>query len=329
MRDIDQTLREMNPVRTGREADQARLDAILSTSRAATTAARRPRARSGWVWAVAAATVTAGVFAYVVVDPFGVSTQPALAVTPSPLRVQAADRPAADVLKEIADRIDGRPDTRSEPWTAEHFIRDDWALSSRIDNVQVTSAVITEHRETWQKPDGSARWKVKTLPPVFQNAHQRKVWESAGAVAKEPQEWSGDAGAQAVVEPPATVDGMRKWLANGQDMGPGLLYEVIPERFQDHVFSPAQRAALLRVLAATPGVVHTGTVEDRAGRTGEAFSLTGRFGGLPNKRTLVFDPTTGNLLAYEEQLQQDTGKLRVRPYSVIGYSTFLKAERLP
>ncbi|MFF7383379.1 CU044_5270 family protein [Streptomyces griseoluteus] len=329
MRDIDRTLRELNPVRTGREAGQARLDAILSAPRAATAAVHRPWVRPRWVWAAAAATVTAGVFAYAVVDPFGVSTQPALAVTPSPLRVQPGEAPAAGVLKEIADRVDGRPDPRAAPWTAEHFIRDDWALSSRIDNIQVTSAVITEHRETWQQPDGSARWKVDTLPPVFQNAHQREVWESAGAVGEEAQEWSGEAGPHAVVEPPATVDGMRKWLANGQNTGPGLLYEVIPERFQDHVFSPAQRAAVLRVLATTPGVVHAGTVQDRAGRTGEAFSLTGRFGGLPNKRTLVFDPATGDLLAYEEQLQHDTGKLRVRPYSVIGYSTFLKAERLP
>ncbi|MYS13453.1 CU044_5270 family protein [Streptomyces sp. SID4982] len=329
MRDIDQTLREMNPVRTGREADQARLDAILSTPRTGTAAVHRPRVRPRWVWAVAATSVTAGVLAYVVVDPFGVSTQPALAVTPSPLRVQPTGRPAAEVLEGIADRIDDQPDPRSKPWTAEHFIRDDWALSSRIDDVQVTSAVITEHCETWQKPDGSARWKVRTLPPVFQNARQRKVWESAGAVGKEPQRWAGDAGPEAVIEPPATVGGMRKWLTDGQEMGPGLLYEVIPERFQDHVFSPAQRAALLRVLAATPGVVHAGTVEDRAGRTGEAFSLTGRFGGLPNKRTLVFDAATGDLLAYEEQLQRDTGKLGVRPYSVIGYSTFLKAERLP
>ncbi|BDH05560.1 CU044_5270 family protein [Streptomyces seoulensis] len=329
MRDIDQTLREINPVRTGRAADPARLDAILSTPRAATGAVGRPRVRPRWVWAVAAMAVTAGLFAYVVVDPLGVSTQPALAVTPSPLRVQLTDQPAAEVLKRIADRIDDQPDTRIKPWTAEHFIGDDWALSSRIDDVQVTSAVITEHRETWQKPDGSARWKARTLPPVFQNARQRKVWESAGAVGKESRQWSGDAGPEPLVEPPATVDGMRKWLANGQYMGPGLLYEVIPERFQDHVFSPAQRAALLRVLAATPGVVHAGSVKDRAGRTGEAFSLTGRFGGLPNKRTLVFDPATGDLLAYEEQLRQDTGKLGVRPYSVIGYSTFLKAERLP
>ncbi|MFJ3809567.1 hypothetical protein ACIPWE_24850 [Streptomyces sp. NPDC090073] len=86
---------------------------------------------------------------------------------------------------------------------------------------------------------------------------------------------------------------------------------------------------MLRVLASTDGIVYAGTAQDRSGRTGEAFPLTGRFAGLPNKRTLVFDPSTGNLLAYEEQILDDTGKLNVRPHSVVGYSTFVRAERLP
>ncbi|MGW4291128.1 hypothetical protein ACWEIK_29830 [Streptomyces sp. NPDC004673] len=77
---------------------------------------------------------------------------------------------------------------------------------------------------------------------------------------------------------------------------------VIPERFQGHMFSVAQRAAPER-RSPSPG----------------------RFGGLPNKRTLLFDPATGNLLACEEQLARDTGTLGVRPYSVIGRSTFRTA----
>lgn len=90
------------------------------------------------------------------------------------------------------------------------------------------------------------------------------------------------------------------------------------------------RLALWEELPArqAEGVVHAGTVEDRAGRTGEAFSLTDRSGGLPGKRTLVFDPRTGNLLADEEQILSDTGKLNVEPYSVIGYVTFVTSERL-
>ncbi|MFD8370969.1 CU044_5270 family protein [Streptomyces sp. NPDC059688] len=327
MHDIDQTLRSLNPVRTGNQADQAQLDGILASPR---RTVRRPR-QSRWAWTVTAAAVTAGVIGYVVVDPFGVAVQPALAATPAPLHPRHADRQAADVLEEIAGRIAGQADPRPKPWKSEHFIREDWALSTRFDNVQVTSAVIPERRETWERHDGSSHWKSKSLTPQFQDGRQRDIWEKAGSVGKEPVRSAGTSGPDAVGagEPPTTVEGMRTWLADGQKMGPGLLYEVLPERFQDHVFSPAQRAAVLRVLASTDGIVYAGTVEDRAGRTGEAFSLTDRFGGLPNKRTLVFDPATGNLLAYEERILDDTGRLNVRPHSVIEYSTFIRAERLP
>ncbi|MFY4721586.1 CU044_5270 family protein [Streptomyces sp. LaBMicrA B280] len=330
MRDIDEVLRSMNPVRTGRPADRSGLNEILSGGRNAGTA-RRVHTRRRWGWAVTAAAVTAGVVGYTVVDPFGVTAQPALAVTPAPLRTQPSDRSAADVLEEIAGRVSGLTDTRPTPWKTEHFVSDDWALWTRVGNIQVTSAVIPERRETWEKPDGSSRWNMTTLAPRFQNQRQRTVWEEAGSVGEEPVRSSGASGpgSGSTAEPPSTVEGMRAWLADGQDMGPGLLYEVLPERFQDHVFSPAQRAAVLRVLASTRGVVYAGTVKDRAGRSGEAFSLTGRFGGLPNKRTLVFDPRTGDLLASEEQLLDDAGKLNARPRSVIQYSTFRTAERLP
>lgn len=328
MRDLDQSLRVMNPVPEGRPADEARLKDLLATPRHAVAEPRsssRPALR--W-WFAAAAAATATAVAYAVVDPFGTASQPTLALTPAPLAFHQSDRSATDVLKGIADQVGQLPDDRPTSWKTEHFVWDSWSLSTRVENIQVTSAVIPEHRETWQKPDGSTRWKTRTLPPTFQNSEQRQVWEDAGALGRSPQTTSGSSGASSVTEPPATEKGMRKWLANGQDMGPGLLYEVVSERFQDHVFSPAQRAALLRVLADTTGVVYAGTVKDRAGRTGEAFSLTDRFGGLPNKRTLIFDPQTGNLLADEEQILNDTGKLNVKPYSVIGYVTFVKCERL-
>lgn len=328
MRDLYRSLRGMNPVPEGRPADGSRLEDLLATPRHA-VAAPRPSSRPAlrW-WFAAAAAATAAAVAFMVADPFGTASQPALAVTPAPLTYHRSDRPAADALKSIADRVGRLPDDRPAVWRTEHFVCDSWSLSTRVDGVQVTSAVIPERRETWQKPDGSTRWKTRTLSPAVRNSDQRQVWEDAGAVGRSPRTASGSGGASSVSEPPPTEKGMRKWLAHGQDLGPGLLFEVVPERFQDHVFSPAQRAALLRVLADTEGVVHAGTVEDRAGRTGEAFSLTDRSGGLPGKRTLVFDPRTGNLLADEEQILNDTGKLNVEPYSVIGYVTFVTSERL-
>ncbi|ROP47923.1 hypothetical protein [Streptomyces sp. PanSC9] len=108
MHDIDQTLRSLNPVRTGNQADQAQLDGILASPR---RTVRRPR-QSRWAWTVTAAAVTAGVIGYVVVDPFGVAVQPALAATPTPLHPRHADRQAADVLEETAGRIAGQADPR-------------------------------------------------------------------------------------------------------------------------------------------------------------------------------------------------------------------------
>lgn len=120
----------------------------------------------------------------------------------------------------------------------------------------------------FRSPDGSSRWTARTLRPQFQNSVQRKLWEESGAIGEDPKTWSGSGGPSksSTEEPPSSSDGMKKWLATGQSsLGPGLTFEVVPERFMDHVFSPAQRAALLRVLKDTKGVVYEGTVKDRVG----------------------------------------------------------------
>jgi hypothetical protein len=334
MRDVNKALRALDPARLAGADEtpsqaQARLEAIVGTPRPVLAARTRDRRSRRWVLAgvSVAASVAIGL---VVADPFGSTAQPAYAVTPQPLSYQPADRPADQVLEEIALRVASLPDDRPATWSVERFVRESWSLSTRIDGLQVTSAVIPEYRVTWAKPDGSSRWTVKTLPPQFQNTEQRKTWEAAGAVGEAPEKLSGSApSTKSAGDPPSTPGGMQKWLATGQtSMTPGLAFEVVPERFMDHVFSPAQRAALLRVLKNMDGIVYAGVVRDRAGREGQAFSLTSDFGGLPNKRTLVFDPSTGSLLAYEEELTSDPGALNVKTPAVIDYSTFLAAERI-
>ncbi|MFF6993564.1 CU044_5270 family protein [Streptomyces sp. NPDC008313] len=330
MHDIYKALRALNPVHVGAPAQRERLETILATQGPVTP---RPRPRPQMRWAIAAvAAATAAAVVYTVVDPFGTATQPALALTPPPLAYHPDSQPASRVLEAIADRVEKLPDERPSPWKTEHFVWDSWSLSTRIDGVQVTSAVIPEHRETWQKPDESTRWKARTLAPVFQNETQRDAWEETGAVGRTPQQFTGSSGPtsqRSATEPPTTVDGMREWLADGRTrLTAGLLYEVVPERAQEHVFSPGQRAALLRVLAEAQGVEYEGAVTDRADRAGEAFSLSEQSGGLPSKRTLIFDPQTGTLLADEEQILDDPGALNVKPNSVTGYMTFLTAERL-
>ncbi|MFE7788630.1 CU044_5270 family protein [Streptomyces sp. NPDC057460] len=332
MRDIDEALRALDPAKLTSSEDparvQAQVDAIVSTPRP-TSPGRSHRPRH---WVLAGAAVAAAMATvFVAIDPFGTTSQPAYAVTPQPLHYQHSIRPADQVLEEIAERIEGLADDRPPVWSTEHFVQESWSLSTRVDGAQVTSAVIPEQRETWEKPDGSSRWTARTLRPQFQNSEQRKLWEETGAIGEDPKTWSDSAGPSksSTGEPPSSPDEMKTWLATGQSsLSAGLTFEVVPERFMDHVFSPTQRAALLRVLKNTKGIVYEGTVKDRAGRTGEAFSLTSRFGGLPTKTTMVFDSSTGSLLAYEEELTTDAGALHVEVPAVIGYTTFLTSKRI-
>jgi hypothetical protein len=86
---------------------------------------------------------------------------------------------------------------------------------------------------------------------------------------------------------------------------------------------PAVRAAVLRFVAATPGIRLTGHVTDRAGRPGIAVSLDSDYSGLPTRYTLIFDEHDGRLLGDEEMLTTTAGKLNVPVPSVIGYTTYI------
>jgi hypothetical protein len=79
-----------------------------------------------------------------------------------------------------------------------------------------------------------------------------------------------------------------------RDAAGTLLLVVRFHRF--HVLTPAQRAALLQELAATPGVVGQPAYPDRAGRVGLVVSADSREG---RRETLTFDRLTGELLAHE------------------------------
>ncbi|WP_245603514.1 hypothetical protein [Salinispora cortesiana] len=102
--------------------------------------------------------------------------------------------------------------------------------------------------------------------------------------------------------------------------------ESIAELAGVRLLNPAQRAAALRLLAELPGITVTGTVTDRAGRPGEAFSITSDFHGLPTQYTVIIDPGSGALLGYEEVLTKTAGRLNVTIPAVITNRSYLVAE---
>lgn len=84
---------------------------------------------------------------------------------------------------------------------------------------------------------------------------------------------------------------------------------------------PEVRAALLTVLAGQRDIRAEGSVTDRDGRPGVAFSLLDN-SGLPDKTTYIFDRRTGVLLDIETMLTETAGKLNVPIPSVISYEVY-------
>ena len=101
---------------------------------------------------------------------------------------------------------------------------------------------------------------------------------------------------------------------------------AISDLHRERVLDGPLRAAVLRVLATVPGMEYHGTVTDRRGRVGAAFSLEHDLGGLPTRTTFVVDEATGQLLATEDVLTTTAGMLQVPIPSVTSYETFLVAE---
>ncbi|MFJ9916297.1 CU044_5270 family protein [Actinacidiphila glaucinigra] len=333
MRDADDDFRALDPVAgraelLTRSERGALLERILRTPREHRAAEPRRSAPRTWVLAV---TVAAAATAVAVVVPQmpGPTAQPAHAVTPEPLALHRPDRPAARVLEALARKVEKLPEDSPAGGT-ERFVQDSWSLSTRVDGIQVTSAIIPERRVTWKEPDGSEKWRVRSLAPRFRTAEQRRIWEEGGSLGSEAQEQSDSTGPADPAdprhrEPPSGVAGMERWLRAGYEThGSGELFDSVAERHIDNSFSPRQRAALLRVVGAARGVEYRGVVTDRAGRSGEAFSVATAYGGLPKVQTLVFDPRTGTLLSYDEQLTSDAGALNVRVPAVVLYIDYLE-----
>ncbi|MEU4097324.1 CU044_5270 family protein [Streptomyces sp. NPDC026673] len=334
MRDVDGGFRAMDPAR-GRTGllsapeRRALLDRVLTTPREHRTA--RPGGSGTRRWGLALAVAAAATAAALAVpELLGPAAQPAYAVTPEPLALHRPGGPAGDVLEALARQVEKLPDDSPNGGT-ERFVQDSWSLSTRVDGIQVTSAIVPERRVTWKRPDGSETWRVRSLAPRFATAEQRRTWEDAGSLGGEPRESSDSTGPADPAdprnqEPPADPAGMGRWLRAGYETrGAGEFFDSVAERHIDNHFSPVQRAALLRALAAVRGVEYRGMVTDRAGRSGHAFSVASSYGGLPKVQTLVFDPHGGDLLSYDEQLTTDAGALNVRVPAVVLYIDYLSA----
>lgn len=339
MSDIDELFRSVDPAagsewRAATEVKEASLARILASGKSEQKSAPRGfTSRRRWILggAAVAASVAVG---FTAVLSLGPAAQPSYAVTPAALAYRHGETQATAMLEKIAKSAEQGSAESTSAVGSHYFEQESWSLSTRIDGVQVTSAIVPERREKWTKPDGSARWKVRTQPPQFETRAQRDIWEDAGSLGEESVTYSdsrGPADLSDARNQPAPTDpvAMGRWLSLGyQGVGRGEIFDSVSERNLDRTFSSVQRAALLRYLMTLDGVTYRGTTKDRAGRPGEAFSVRSSYGGLPKVQTLIFDSRTAKLLAYEEELTTSAGKLNVKVPAVVLYVTYLEARSI-
>ncbi len=115
---------------------------------------------------------------------------------------------------------------------------------------------------------------------------------------------------------------LRRQLAVNHGEGVDAVFSAITDLYRVAAPQPAVRAAVLQILAGQPQVREEGEVTDRLGRRGVGFSALLTGGGLPTKTTLVFDPSSGDLLSREQMLTKSAGKLNVPIPSVISYVVY-------
>ncbi|WP_433047776.1 hypothetical protein [Dactylosporangium sp. CS-033363] len=83
------------------------------------------------------------------------------------------------------------------------------------------------------------------------------------------------------------------------DHQPSTPLQAVADMNRYHILDPAQRAAILRVLANDPGISFRGIVTDRDGRTGAAYTADVTHDDGPVRDIAVIDEQTGRLLSYE------------------------------
>ncbi|MGC4812698.1 CU044_5270 family protein [Micromonospora sp. DT228] len=335
--DVRRLLGDLDPARDLVPADERRraadLARILATDRAP-SAGRRvlPRRRFVLAAGAAALALAAGVVTLEAVR----EPQPVWAVTPAMLTYgPASTTERADVrLRRLAEVAAAQPAPPRPAGTVEHLESANWFLNSSISGGRTTSAVVPQQWRSWRTDDDAGRMVRKELPPVFRSDADRKEWQRRGGRVDSSRETTDYAAGEFTPgwpgPVPTDVATLREWLDAGSPPEEPVQYlEDVAHLTGVRLLNPAQRATVLRLLADLPGITVTGTVTDRAGRAGEAYSITSDAHGLPAQYTVIVDPDSGVPLGYEEVLTTTAGRLNVTIPAVITYRTYLVAEYAP
>ncbi len=255
------------------------------------------------------------------VGPRASSTVAPNQVVPLTLAILADPPPAHDMLVALSVRTAALPDPG--PTGRYTYLRTmTWSLDATSSEPERQAAVRDE--QLWRAADRSGRKAVTDLsgPPGAID-----LSDPTPATAGPPVTTDYGPGALAVrIEQPQTEAALlASQLHDFQDFrtGPQAVLRSVVDLYQEHALSPDQRAAAIRVLADTTGLVYRGLVLDRKGRAGIAISVDSDGGNL--REVAVFDESTGQLLSYEQVTLLRQPHPGVRPPAVIAFVLYLAA----
>ncbi|GAA3744231.1 CU044_5270 family protein [Micromonospora maritima] len=173
--------------------------------------------------------------------------------------------------------------------------------------------------KVWQAADGTGSQINTQVEPQYPDQESRDYWQRE--LASRPALGAAVTPAPVPLPPmeltPPSADPSRLRELLKVELGPGAASKEVSTLYQRFVVPRAVRAAILRVLADVPGFRWRGQVTDRAGRDGVAVTFDDREHDAQS--LLIFDPTTGELLAHE--------RLTLSPVRISAYQLILEAAR--
>jgi hypothetical protein len=190
---------------------------------------------------------------------------------------------ARERLLTVADAAAAGPASRPAD-LREHLRIRSWSLFTRIDDRQITSAIVPVETELWRASDDSGRVVQRYGEPQFPDDAARRSWDAPSGLGETHTEryGAGEFPAMWRDRPPAATDSAAAWLQIGHppEHGPAETIVAVTDLARERVLTPGERSAVLRVVAELPGLKYHGSVEDRAGRTGLGFSVESANSGL-------------------------------------------------
>lgn len=215
------------------------------------------------------------------------------------------------------------------------------AVNTTVADGQSWSVYDSQLTTAWAAADGSGRQRVVKEPPEFVGPGDRAAWEKAGEPnflangfngATEDREVPagtlGDAGiADLPTEPSALLDQLRQEAEKGSNSAPlpARILDRVAELLRDPTATPQLRAALYEVAADIPGIEYLGSVRDPIGREGDAVGVTSAYSGGETRYSLVYDPTTSEVLATEDKLLEPVAYADATPPLLVSATVYLES----